>query len=152
MEKLAEAGKIRRWGVSNFDTADMNDLFKAGGQTCATNQILYNISRRGCEFDLLPQLRRQNIPVMAYSPIEQGRLAKAAALKKIADARGLQPLQIALAWVLAREETLVIPKAATTAHVRENVAAASIELHADEIEALDQAFPPPRRKSPLEML
>lgn len=151
-EALRAAGKIRNWGVSNFDPDDMEELLAAGGTDVAANQILYNLTRRGIEFDLLPWSAKHKIPVMAYSPVEQGRLSRNAALMKIAASRGATPAQIAIAFTLARRGIISIPKATDLAHVRENRAAADIVLTAEEIAALDSAFPPPRRKTSLEML
>ncbi len=152
MKALKAQGKIRHWGVSNFDTGDMKELFEAGGQDCATNQILYNLSRRGPEFGLLPWLDRGRIPAMAYSPVEQGRLLGHAALKAVAMRHDATPSQVALAWLLRRPGTIVIPKAGTIAHVRENAGAAALTLSSDDLAALDQVFPPPDRNSPLAML
>jgi diketogulonate reductase-like aldo/keto reductase len=152
MERLKAAGKIRHWGVSNLDTQDMAELDEAGGQDCATDQILYNLTRRGPEHDLLPWLDRHDIPVMAYSPVEQGRLLADPALTRIARDIGATPAQVALAWVLQRPATIAIPKAASVAHVRENRAAADLVLSADDLAALDTAFPRPRSPQPLEML
>ena len=152
MERLVAAGKIRHWGVSNFDTGDMDELIAAGGAACATDQILYNLSRRGPEFDLLPRLDARHIPSMAYSPVEQGRLLRHAGLTAVAKARGATPAQIALAWILRRGDTIAIPKAGSVAHVDDNAAAAALKLTAAEIAALDEDFPPPRRRIALEML
>ncbi|MEG8045925.1 aldo/keto reductase [Sphingomonas aerolata] len=152
MERLKAAGKIRHWGVSNLDTQDMAELDAAGGQSCATDQILYNLTRRGPEHDLLPWLDRHDIPVMAYSPVEQGRLLADPALTRIAGDIGATPAQVALAWVLQRPATIAIPKAASVAHVRENRAAADLLLSAEDLAALDTAFPRPRSPRPLEML
>lgn len=152
-EALRQAGKIRHWGVSNFDTDDMVELFAApGGMQCATNQVLYNLSRRGPEFDLLPWQREHHMPIMAYSPLEQARLPARGALASIADAHGRTALQIALAWVLSRPDVIAIPKAGRPEHVRENAGARDVFLSAEELQALDQAFAPPKRKRPLEML
>lgn len=152
MERLKAAGKIRHWGVSNLDTQDMAELDAAGGQGCATDQILYNLTRRGPEHDLLPWLDRHDIPVMAYSPVEQGRLLADPALTRIAGDIGATPAQVAVAWVLQRPATIAIPKAASVAHVRENRAAADLLLSADDLAALDTAFPRPRLPQPLAML
>lgn len=148
-ETLQRAGKIHHWGVSNFGVKDMAAL---QGAAPASNQVLYNLTRRGIEWDLLPWCRERHIPVMAYSPIEQGRILHNAALVRLAKARGATPAQLALAWVLSRDSVLAIPKAATLAHMRENVAALDIALTPAELAALDQAFPPPTRASTLEML
>ncbi|APR96750.1 hypothetical protein PATSB16_34140 [Pandoraea thiooxydans] len=152
-EALQQAGKIRYWGVSNFDTDDMQELFATpGGARCATNQVLYNLSRRGPEFDLLPWQREHRMPIMAYSPLEQSRLPARGALASIADAHGCTAMQVALAWVLSRPGVIAIPKAGRPEHVRENAGAGDIVLSAEELQALDQAFAPPKRKRPLEML
>ncbi len=150
---LQKAGKIRHWGVSNFDVGAMRDLFEApGGKACAANQILYNPQRRGVEFDLLPWLARHGVAAMAYSPIEQGRLPTRGALAEVAARHGASPAQIALAFALRRPGLIAIPKAGRSAHVRENAAARDIELTAQDMETLDRAFPPPTHKRPLEML
>lgn len=152
MEALKTAGKIRHWGVSNFDTDDMEELVAAGGTGCATDQILYNLSRRGPELDLLPWLEDHAMPVMAYSPVEQGRLVADRVLAKIARTIGATPAQVALAWVLRRDGVIAIPKAGTVAHVHENRAAADLVLSSDDLVALDDAFARPRARRPLEML
>lgn len=152
MEGLRQAGKIRFWGVSNFDADDMAELSQAGGGGCATNQILYNLVRRGPEFALLPHLARTRVPVMAYSPVEQGRLAIEPALLAVARRHDATPLQIALAWVLRRPEMIAIPKAASVAHVRDNRAAADIVLSPEDLAALDRDYPAPSRATPLAML
>ncbi len=150
---LQEAGKIRRFGVSNFDIDDMEDLWQtAGGQGCQTNQILYNLSRRWPEAELLAWSRRNGQPLMIYSPLEQGRLPEGGALGAIAGARGVTPMQVALAWVLRHEDVFVVPKASRIAHVDANLGALDIALTADELAALDAAFPPPEGAAPLEIL
>lgn len=144
-EALRDAGKIVRWGVSNFDVADMEELWRLpGGQDCAANQVLYNLSRRGIEPALLPWCRERHVPIMAYSPIEQGRLLDKPALKEIAAARGISTAQIALAWLLRQDHVIVIPKAADPDHVRDNAKALDLALVRDELAALDRAFPRPR--------
>lgn len=152
MQALQRDGKIRHWGVSNLDTDDMQELEDMGGEACATNQILYNLTRRGPEFDLLPWMRTHKMPLMAYSPIEQGRLPLKSALKTIAERHAASPLQIALAWVLRHSDAIVIPKAARLEHVRQNRKALDITLSKEDLTALDEAFPPPGRKVPLAML
>ena len=151
MDALVARGLIARWGVSNLDRADMEELVAAGGADCATDQILYNLTRRAPEHDLIPWLSERHIPVMAYSPVEQGRLLGHPALSAVAEARGATPAQVALAWLLAREEVIAIPKAGTRAHVAENAAAAELVLRADDLAALDRAFPQSAPR-PLEML
>ncbi|HXP31772.1 MAG TPA: aldo/keto reductase [Stellaceae bacterium] len=150
---LQRAGKIRHWGVSNFDAAEMAELAGlAGGGGCATDQVLYNLGRCGIEWDLLPWCRGRRMPIMAYSPIEQGRLLGKPALRRLAAARGASPAQLALAWVLHQPGVAAIPKAGRAAHVRENRAALDLALTPEELAALDAAFPPPKGPKPLAML
>jgi diketogulonate reductase-like aldo/keto reductase len=149
---LQQAGKIRHWGVSNFDVDDMEELLEAGGAAVAANQVLYNLSRRGIEYDLLPWSADRKVPVMAYSPIEQGRILGDRTLRAIAEAHGATPAQVALAFVLARPGVIAIPKSGNIEHVRENAGAAEITLSDADLRALDAAFPPPKRKKSLEML
>jgi diketogulonate reductase-like aldo/keto reductase len=151
-EGLRDDGKIRHWGVSNFDTDDMKELLAAGGERCATNQILYNFARRGAEFDLLPFLAERKIPAMAYSPVEQGRLPSAGVLSEIAKVHDASVPQIALAFLLRRKDLIVIPKASSIEHVRQNHEAQAVTLSPEELAAIDGTFPPPRRKTPLDML
>jgi diketogulonate reductase-like aldo/keto reductase len=152
-QTLQRDGKIRHWGVSNFDTEDMEELVALpGGEQCATNQVLYNLKRRRIEYDLVPFCRARNIPIMAYSPIEQGRLLNVMVLKTVAERHGVTPAQVALAWLLRKPGTVVIPKATDPAHVRENMAALDLNLTDDDLAVLDQAFPPPGKKYALEML
>ena len=152
-EALKGAGKIRHWGVSNFDTADMIDLAGvADGRNAQTNQVLYNLTRRGIEYDLLPWCRDRAIPVMAYSPVEQGALADDERLAKVADRHGASRSQIALAWVLRQDGVIAIPKASRADHVRDNRAAHDIRLTPADLQELDRAFRPPTTKQPLEML
>jgi diketogulonate reductase-like aldo/keto reductase len=152
-EALKQAGKIRHWGVSNFDVDEMEDLFEVrGGSACVTNQILYNLSRRGPEYDLLPWMEERGVPIMAYSPIEQGRLRSAGVLDDLARKHGATPYQIALAWVMRRSDVIAIPKAARPEHVRENRKAFDIALDAADLAAIEGAYPPPKRKKPLEMI
>ena len=152
MEALVAAGKILRWGVSNLDTDDMAELTDAGGGACATDQILYNLTRRGPEHDLLPWLAARAIPVMAYSPVEQGRLVGHAGLVAFARERGTTPARLALAWLLARDGVIAIPKAGRIAHVRDNRTAADLTLDPVDLARLDRLFPRPTRPVPLEML
>lgn len=151
-EALMQAGKIRHWGVSNFDMEDCRELEQLAPGKVATNQVLYNLMRRGIEYDLLPWSRGRGVPVMAYSPIEQGRLLKYPALGKVAERYGATPAQIALAWLLRQPGIVAIPKAARTAHVEENLAALDIRLDSEDLALLDRAFPPPASARPLEML
>ena len=150
---LQEAGKIGDWGVSNFDIAEMGELWKAPeGNGVATNQVLYNLSRRGVEFDLMPWCRQHRVPVMAYSPIEQGRLLDYPALRALADRHNATPAQVALAWLMRHDDVIVIPKAGSPAHLDENTGALDVLLTHDDYAALDRAFPPPKVARPLEML
>lgn len=152
-EELRRAGKIRHWGVSNFDTDDMEELFEVeGGANCATNQVLYNVTRRGPEYDLIPWMEKRRMPLMAYSPIEQGRLPKAGILQEIGRNHDASAYQIALAWLLQKRGIIAIPKASSPAHVRDNRRSLDIKLGADELKAIDVEFPPPTRKRPLEMI
>ena len=152
MERLVDAGKILRWGVSNFDVDDMDALFAAGGAACATDQILYNLTRRGPEHALLPWLGERKVPTMAYSPVEQGRLVHDRALIEEAADLGATPAQLALAWLLARKGVIAIPKAGSIVHVQENRAAADLVLPPETMARLDAAFGPPTGHVPLEML
>lgn len=150
---LRRDGKIRHWGVSNFDTDDMEELMSLpGGEACAANQVLYNLKRRRIEYDLVPFCRARHIPIMAYSPIEQGRLLGVSVLKMVAERRGATTAQVALAWLLRQPATIVIPKATQPEHVRENFGALDLKLTDDDVAALEQAFPPPHKKYALEML
>lgn len=151
-EALKKAGHIRHWGVSNFDIADMDDLIDAGGTACAANQVLYNLGRRSLETGLLAWCRKRRIPIMAYSPLEQGRLPKSPALAKIASAKGATPAQIMLAWAARFPDVMVIPKATNPAHLAENIAAMDIGLTDADLAALDAGFPAPKRETPLDML
>jgi diketogulonate reductase-like aldo/keto reductase len=150
---LTRTGKIRHWGVSNFDVADMEELERTpGGGAVATDQVLYNLTRRGIEYDLLPWCRKRGIPVMAYSPVEQGRLLNHPQLQDIAERHRATPAQVALAWVVRQDGLVAIPKAGTPAHVRENRAALDILLTDEDLAALDRVFPPPTGPQPLEMI
>ena len=152
-EALVDTGNIRRWGVSNFDISDMQELVEiSGGEGVTTDQVLYNLTRRGIEYDLLPWCREQRIPIMAYSPIEQGRMLGHPQLIKIAALHGATPSQVALAWVLRQEGVIAIPKAGKPEHVRENRAALELRLERQDFVELDRAFPPPTGRVPLEML
>jgi diketogulonate reductase-like aldo/keto reductase len=151
-EALRAAGKIRRWGVSNLDADDMQELWRIPeGRACAANQVLYNLSRRGIEAQLMPWCRDHRVPIMAYSPIEQGRILGKLALTKIAEARDVSPAQVALAWLIRQDGVFAIPKAADPDHVRDNARALDIALSPEELAALDRAFPRPRHGR-LEML
>ncbi len=153
LEDLVAQGKIRRWGVSNFDVADMEELVSVpGGKNVAVNQVLYNLARRGIEFDLLPWCRARGIRVMAYSPLDEGRLLRNAALAKVAERSGVPVARVALAWLLRSPDLIVIPKASNLAHVRENLAASTLVLDHEALAALDVAFPAPRARHPLEMI
>jgi diketogulonate reductase-like aldo/keto reductase len=150
---LQAAGAIRYWGVSNFDLEDMEELLALkGGRDCATNQVLYNLKRRGIEMGLLPWSREAGMPIMAYSPIEQGRLLRNSTLISVAARHDATPAQIALAWVLRQKDMIVIPKAGSEAHVSQNRAALDIKLNREDFAELDRVFPAPKRLVPLELL
>ena len=149
---LVDADKIRYWGVSNFDVVDMIELWRLGGAKVATDQVLYNLTRRGIEYDLMPSCLDRRIPIMAYSPLEQGRLLGHSELKNVAARHNATPAQIALAWLLRQDGVVAIPKAANVAHVQENHAALELHLTREDLTALDRAFPPPTEALPLAML
>jgi len=151
-EWLKAQGKVLDWGVSNFDVGDMEDLAAAGGRGVAANQVLYNLSSRGADFDLLPVLSERGIPLMAYSPVGQGDLVADPRLDAVAKRHGVTRAQVALAWTLRHPNVISIPKAAGAAHVRDNRAALDIVLTDADLADFDAAFPPPRRKVPLEMI
>jgi diketogulonate reductase-like aldo/keto reductase len=157
-EILRAAGKIKRWGVSNFDVDDMEDLWSVkDGSICVTNQVLYNLENREMELDLLPLLTDHRssftCPIMAYSPVGHGRgLLENAALKKIAKHHEATTAQIALAWVLRQPDVIAIPKAGDKNHVRDNARSTEIKLTKEDLADLDQKFPPPKTKKPLPML
>jgi diketogulonate reductase-like aldo/keto reductase len=147
---LKRAGKIRHWGVSNFDVSEMEEVAELpDGKEIATNQVMYNLRRRGIEFDLIPWCERRRIPIMAYSPLDQGRLLRAGELESVAARHETKPAQLALAWLLQQEGVMVIPKAGSEAHVRENHGALAVRLEARDLAELDRAFPPPAKKKPL---
>lgn len=158
MQHLLAQGKIRRWGVSNLDYSDMQELWNVtGGRECATNQVLYHLASRGIEYDLLPWCQQQNMPVMAYCPLAQaGRLRSGLmndpALNHLAQQKGATVAQLLLAWVIHPDGVIAIPKAGSVAHVKENAAALEIELSQEEIELMEKAFPAPGRKTPLDMV
>ena len=149
---LLEAGRIRHWGVSNFDVADMDELVGVpGGAAVQTDQVLYNLMRRGVEYDLLPWCARTGVPVMAYSPVEQGLLLGHPAVRGVAGRHGVSAAQVALAWVLRHDTVDAIPKAGTPKHVYEDRAALDLRLTRADLLELDLAFPPPDHKVPLEL-
>ena len=153
LETLVEQGKIGRWGVSNLDTDDMQEL--AGvqrGNAVQTDQVLYNLSRRGVEYDLLPWCRARGIAVMAYSPMEQGRLLDEPALLEVARRHGVSSAAVALAWVLRDPSVIAIPKTASLAHLKSNLGCLDLALTPDDMQILDAAFPPPTRKQSLQMM
>ena len=152
MEALRAAGKIRHWGVSNLDTDDMEELVAAGGYACATDQILYNLTRRGPEYSLLPRLDALGISVMAYSPVEQGRLVRGGAAAQVAARHGVTAAAVALAWCMRRPGTIAIPKTGSLTHLGENAKARDLALTAEDLADLDFGYPGPTRSGPLEML
>lgn len=150
-EQLKAAGRIRAWGVSNLDLADLQEL--PDGAACAVNQVLYNPQARGIEFDLLPWCQAHAMPLMAYCPLGQGGpLLRHAALLEVARRHGVQPAQVALAWALRQPGVLVIPKAVEPAHVHVNAAAHDLRLTAEDLALIDAAYAPPRRAQPLQMV
>ena len=152
-ETLKAQGKIRHWGVSNLDTEELQEWVDTpGGAAVAVDQVLYNLTRRGIEWDLLPWCQKRRIPVMAYSPIEQARLLRHSGLCELAGRLGMTPAQVALAWLLQRDAVIAIPKTSTRQHLEENFAALRFSLEADVVAELDRLFPPPRRATPLAML
>ena len=151
--RLQRDGKIRHHGVSNFNTEDMQEwVGLAGGETVASNQILYNLARRGPQWELVPWCRQHGITIMAYSPLEQGRILGNRALQEVAARHAASAAQIALAWLLRQDGMIVIPKATRLEHVRDNLGALDIALSADDLAALDRAFPPPKGRTALGML
>lgn len=158
METLIAQGKIARWGVSNLDYDDLQELWQVeGGEQCATNQVLYHLASRGIEYDLLPWCQQQSLPVMAYCPLAQaGRLRSGllnnSTVTEIARAHNATAAQILLAWVISHQGVMAIPKASSVAHVEENAAALKIDLSADQLAKLDKAFPAPQRKMPLDVV
>ena len=150
---LQKAGKIRHYGVSNLDFSDMQALWKVpGGNAVAVNQLLYNPTRRGIEWDLQPWLRERKVPVMAYSPVEQGRLLQDPRFAGFAKRNGMTPAQAALAWLLSKEGIIAIPKTGRRERLRENLGALEHPLDAAQLAEIDRMFPPPKRAQPLEML
>ena len=158
MESLQQQGKIRHWGVSNFDHDDMLELWQEpGGKSCLTNQVLYHLASRGIEYDLLPQCQQREMPIMAYCPLAQaGRLRQAlfddAHLQQIAQQKGISVAQVLLAWVIRQQGVLAIPKASSVSHVQQNAAALSINLTNEELSIIDRAFPAPQSKTALDVV
>ncbi len=151
--KLVDDGRIRSWGVSNFDSDDMAELLALpGGDAVATDQVLFNLTRRWPEPELVPLCRERAVPLMAYSPIEQGRMLRHPGLQSVADRQGATPAQVALAWLLGQGDVMVIPKASRLDHVRENRAALDLELTSEDLSELVAAFAPPRGRAAMEML
>ena len=152
-EDLVAAGKIRSWGVSNFNTENMEELLSVeGGTAVVTNQVLYNLSHRGIEWDLLPELRKRRIPVMAYSPFHEGRLLKDRKLVNFAKERGRTEAEVALGWLLSMPDVIAIPKTSSPKRLRENLAAVARPLTEKELAELDEVFPPPEGPQALEMI
>jgi len=151
-ERLVAQGKIRRWGVSNLDLGDLEELLAAGGGACATNQVLYNLGSRGIEFALLPWCKARHMPVMAYSPLGQGAVLKDRALAEVARRHSVHPATVALAWVLRRPDVIAIPKTANLEHLEQLAIAPDLALTDEDRATLDHAFPPPRKATPLEII
>lgn len=153
MLELQKEGKIRQWGVSNMDTTDMEQIYDLiQGNTCAANEVLYNLTRRGIEYDLLPWCFSHHLPIIAYSPIEQGRLLEHPLLKELARKHEVTPAQVALAWVMRKPGVIAIPKASTVKHVEENFKALTLHLMEEDLKILDRIFPAPFRKKKLETI
>lgn len=153
LQELQKEGKIKQWGVSNMDSADMEEIYALPeGNNCAANEILYNLTRRGIEYDLLPWCRKNHLPLIAYSPIEQGRLLNHSGLKAIADKHAATPSQIALAWVYRYPNIIAIPQTSSLEHVEENFKSLSIRLTEEDLAELDRYFPAPTQKKRLEMI
>jgi diketogulonate reductase-like aldo/keto reductase len=153
MEALVHAGLIACWGVSNFDAPDVDELVAVpGGDHVQTDQVLYNLARRGPEYDLVPMCRELGMPLMAYSPVDHGRLLEQPAVRRMAADKGVTPAQLAIAWVLRLPDVFAVAKASTRAHVIENRAAMEIGFSQDELDQLDRIFPPPMAKVSLEVL
>ena len=152
-EQLKTDGKIKHWGVSNFDTSDMQELYRIPeGKNCQINQVLYNLSRRGIEWDLLPWCRSKGLPIMAYSPIEQGRLLENKKLKALASKIGVSAAQLSIAWSIRKNDIITIPKASNLEHVSQNIDAWTIKLESAVLDELDKLFEPPVRKKGLDIL
>jgi diketogulonate reductase-like aldo/keto reductase len=152
-EKLKADGKLRHWGVSNLDTSDMVELRSVPkGGNCASNQVLYHLGSRGIEWDLIGDCARHKVMVMAYSPLGQGAILRNAALASVAGKHNVTAAAAALAWTMRHEHVVAIPKASNLEHVKANAAAADLNLDADDLKALDAAFPPPKRATPMGML
>jgi diketogulonate reductase-like aldo/keto reductase len=152
-ERLREQGKIKRWGVSNFDLDDLQELAELGAEGCATNQVLYNPEARGIEFDLLPWQQRQGMPLMAYCPLGQGgQLLRNPALRQVAERHAVTPAQVALAWALRQPGVIAIPKAVDSVHLQLNAEAASLQLNAEDLALIDAAYPAPAGKRYLQMV
>ncbi len=152
-EKLKAEGKIKAWGVSNFDTSDMQDLMSVeNGKNCATNQVFYNVASRGIEYDLVPWCNNHNIPVMAYSPLggSGAHLMRHPVITRIAAQRQTSPATVLLAWAIRNGKTVAIPESGEAAHIRQNAAVLSFTLHPEDLQAIDSAFPPPTAKVALE--
>jgi diketogulonate reductase-like aldo/keto reductase len=158
MERLQLQGKIRHWGVSNFDTDDMAELWdEEKGEACATNQVLYHLASRGIEFDLLPACQQRGVPIMAYCPLAQaGRLRDSLftdpQLSQIAQQKGISVAQLLLTWVIRQPGVIAIPKASSVAHVQENAAALEVELTDEDLQLIDHAWPAPQHKLPLDIV
>ena len=152
-EKLRRDGKIRHWGVSNFDINDMQELYKLpAGKNCQINQVLYNLSRRGIEWDLLPWCQSMRLPIMAYSPLEQGRLLKDQRLEDISKEAGMSVAELSIAWTMRSQDVVSIPKASSLKHVEQNINAWNVSLPNSILSALDKAFEPPMSKKGLDVL
>ncbi|MBY7144513.1 aldo/keto reductase [Virgibacillus sp. NKC19-3] len=158
LERYVKDGRIRSWGVSNFDIKDMKEMWKiVGGKNCAANQVLYNVASRGIEYDLLPWQRKKSLPVIAYSPIAQGdtrgdNIIDNNVLQEIANQHHATVFQIMLAWTIRHGDVLSIPQSSDKKHIQENIDATSIQLSEEEMQLIDAEFPAPIRKMPLDII
>ncbi|GGP10190.1 aldo/keto reductase [Oceanobacillus neutriphilus] len=158
LEKYVKDGRIRNWGVSNFDTADVEGMWKLkGGENCTANQVLYNMASRGIEYDLLPAQKEKSLPTIAYSPIAQGdtrgdNIAGNKVLQKIAEQHNATIFQIMLAWTIRHHDVLAIPQSSNKKHIQENIDAQSIKLSEEELQLIEKEFPAPKRKKPLDII
>jgi len=148
--QLQKDGKIRHWGVSNFDVGDMAELMQIDGG-CAANQVMYHLGARGIEFDLLASLKEAGVPMMAYSPLAAGDILENKTVNEIAESRGVSPATVALAWVLRQEQVMAIPKTSKKERVKEFRDALDLTLNVYELQGLDKAFPAPKKRTPLAM-
>lgn len=158
MEKLVKLGKIKGWGVSNFDTDDMKELWQIkDGQNCLLNQVLYHLGSRGIEFNLLPWMKENKVATMAYCPIAQGGRLKRGlldnpAVNEVAKKHGISQTQVLLAFVLNQENLIAIPKASSINHIDKNIATLNVKLDNEDIALLNEHYPAPNHKTFLDIV